>query len=80
MSASPSNLSTRRRSRDGLDPLPAILEQLGAPDMPLFATDYPHWQFEGDAALPPGLPADLVRRIKSENPLATYPRLKETFA
>lgn len=67
-------------ARDGRDPLPAILEQLGAPEMLLFATDYPHWQFEGDAALPSGLPADFVRRIKSENPLATYPRLKEAVA
>jgi predicted TIM-barrel fold metal-dependent hydrolase len=41
----------------------------------LFATDYPHWQFDGDAALPSGLPEDLSRRIMSENALATYPRL-----
>ncbi|MBV9981823.1 amidohydrolase family protein [Bradyrhizobium sp.] len=43
----------------------------------LFSTDYPHWQFEGDAALPSGLPDDVSRRIMSENALATYPRLSK---
>ena len=46
--------------------------------MLLFATDYPHWQFEGDAALPDGLPADLIEKIAVANPLETYPRLGET--
>jgi len=45
--------------------------------MLLFATDYPHWQFDGMGALPEGLPADLVRRIAVDNPLSTYPRLGE---
>jgi predicted TIM-barrel fold metal-dependent hydrolase len=46
----------------------------------LFSTDYPHWQFDGDAVLPPGLSAELVRKIMIDNPLATYGRLevKET--
>ena len=48
--------------------------------MLLFATDYPHWQFEGDAVLPPGIPPALLRRIMVDNPLETYPRLKETVA
>jgi predicted TIM-barrel fold metal-dependent hydrolase len=43
----------------------------------LFSTDYPHWQFDGDAALPSGLPDELSRRIMSENALATYPRLSK---
>jgi uncharacterized protein len=55
-----------------------IVEQIDADDMLLFASDYPHWQFEGDAIMPPGLPDDLQRRIRSDNPLQTYPRLKET--
>jgi predicted TIM-barrel fold metal-dependent hydrolase len=36
---------------------------------------YPHWQFDGDAALPDGLSAGLLRKIVSDNALATYPRL-----
>ena len=50
-----------------------ILDHIGSDDMLLFASDYPHWQFDGDAALPPGLP----RKILVENALATYPRLNE---
>jgi uncharacterized protein len=42
----------------------------------LFSTDYPHWQFEGNEALPDGLSSDLVRKIMIDNPLATYGRLK----
>ncbi len=54
-----------------------LLDHLGSDDMLLFATDYPHWQFDGAGALPPGLPEELVRRIAVDNPLATYPRLGE---
>ena len=43
----------------------------------LFSTDYPHWQFDGDSALPEGMSADLVRKIMIDNPHATYPRLKQ---
>jgi hypothetical protein len=43
----------------------------------LFSTDYPHWQFEGEQALPDGLSGDLVRKIMIDNPFATYGRLNE---
>jgi predicted TIM-barrel fold metal-dependent hydrolase len=43
----------------------------------LFSTDYPHWQFDGDAALPEGISSDLVRKIMIDNPLVTYPRLSQ---
>lgn len=56
----------------------AILDQLGSDRMLLFSTDYPHWHFDGDDALPAGLPADLARKICVDNPLETYPRLTET--
>ncbi len=56
------------------------IEQIGSDEMLLFATDYPHWQFEGTAALPAGIPAGLLRKITIDNPLATYARLKETVA
>jgi predicted TIM-barrel fold metal-dependent hydrolase len=46
--------------------------------MLLFATDYPHWQFDGDAPLPDGIPSRLIEKITRENPLATYARLQET--
>jgi predicted TIM-barrel fold metal-dependent hydrolase len=62
------------------DALEKIIEEIGDDRMLLFATDYPHWQFEGDAVLPPGIPASLLRRIMVENPLETYPRLKESVA
>ena len=56
-----------------------VLEQMGSDRLLLFSTDYPHWQFEGDAVLPPGLSAALARRILVDNPLETYPRLAETL-
>ena len=55
-----------------------IIEQIDSDRMLLFASDYPHWQFEGDAVLPGGLSPALLRRIRVDNPLDTYPRLKET--
>ncbi|MGH7154728.1 MAG: amidohydrolase family protein, partial [Acetobacteraceae bacterium] len=59
--------------------LDRIMNQIGSDEMLLFATDYPHWQFEGDEPLPPGLNPSLVRKMRHDNPLATYPRLKETI-
>jgi uncharacterized protein len=55
-----------------------IMEQIDSDRMLLFATDYPHWQFESDKVLPDGLSPTLRQRICVENPLGTYPRLKET--
>ena len=52
-----------------------VLDQLESDDMLLFSTDFPHWQFDGDAMLPPGIPAALARKILIDNPFATYPRL-----
>jgi len=42
----------------------------------LFSTDYPHWQFDGEDALPDGLSDTMLRKILVDNPLATYPRLR----
>ena len=56
-----------------------LIEHMESDELLLFSTDYPHWQFDGDAALPDGLPAELVRKITRDNPLATYPRLSEDF-
>jgi predicted TIM-barrel fold metal-dependent hydrolase len=60
--------------------LQRVLAQIGADRMLLFSTDYPHWHFDGDEALPAGLSDELVRRILVDNPLETFPRLKEDAA
>jgi len=54
-----------------------LLEMIGCDDLLLFATDYPHWRFEGTAALPPALPPRLHARVLRDNALALYPRLAE---
>jgi len=57
--------------------LERVIEQMGSDELLLFSTDYPHWQFEGEAALPAELPRHLWRKILIDNPLDTYPRLSE---
>jgi predicted TIM-barrel fold metal-dependent hydrolase len=57
-----------------------VIAHLGSDEMLLFASDYPHWQFDGDEVVPAGLSGELLRKIQHDNPLATYPRLKETVA
>jgi predicted TIM-barrel fold metal-dependent hydrolase len=58
--------------------LERVIEQIGSDDMLLFASDYPHWHFDGDAVLPQGFPARLIEKVAVENPLKTYPRLGVT--
>lgn len=53
------------------------VDRIGSDQVLLFATDYPHWQFEGNDVVPDGLPHDSLRRILIENALATYPRLAQ---
>ncbi|MFT8247225.1 amidohydrolase family protein [Roseomonas sp. BN140053] len=60
---------------DDPDTVRRVVDHLESDEMLLFASDYPHWQFDGDAVLPPGLSPELLRRITVDNPLATYPRL-----
>ncbi|MDA8049484.1 MAG: amidohydrolase family protein [Rhodospirillales bacterium] len=55
--------------------LAAVIEELGSDDLLLFSTDYPHWQWDGDDALPPGLPERLLSKVAVLNPRATYRRL-----
>ena len=57
--------------------LARLMTHLGSDEMLLFSTDYPHWQFDGAAAWPAGLDDALRRKIAVENPLRTYPRLRE---
>lgn len=57
-----------------------LIEHLGSDELFLFASDYPHWGYEGDDALPPALPDALARKLTHDNPLATYPRLPAATA
>ncbi|MGH2461633.1 MAG: amidohydrolase family protein [Chloroflexota bacterium] len=50
-----------------------VIDQIGSDDVLMFATDYPHWQFDGrDDAFPIKLPETLERKIMSENARAFY--------
>ena len=53
-----------------------VIDQIGSEKMFLFASDYPHWQFDGDDPIPPHLPPSIVSRMCAGNPLETFPRLK----
>ncbi len=55
------------------------LVHMDAEDLLLFSTDYPHWQFDGDNAIPEGLPETAARKMMVDNPLAAYPRLNAEF-
>ena len=50
-----------------------LLAQLNMPDRLMFATDYPHWDFDApDQAVPRTVPPDLRRAILAENARALY--------
>lgn len=50
-----------------------LLEQLDMNDRLMFATDYPHWDFDApDSAFPVKLPPDLRRKFMAENARALY--------
>ncbi len=57
------------------DDLERVLEHIGSDQMLLYASDFPHWHFEGDDSIPEGVPAALLEQILVRNPLATYARL-----
>ncbi len=59
------------------DQLQRIIEEIGSDEMLMFATDYPHWHFDGTDAIPDGLPDTLLRKILVDNALKTYPRLSQ---
>ena len=54
-----------------------LMEHMDSDELLLFSTDYPHWQFDGEDVLPPGLSRETVRKIMIDNPRATYPRLTD---
>lgn len=50
-----------------------VIEHLESEDMLMFATDYPHWDYDDpDRAFQVRLPAELKRKILSENARALY--------
>jgi predicted TIM-barrel fold metal-dependent hydrolase len=57
-----------------------LMEQIGSDEMLLFSTDYPHWQFDGLAAMPAGIDPGLAKKIMADNPLRTYVRLQQHTA
>ena len=57
-----------------------VIEHLHSDDVLLYASDYPHWQFDGEEPMPPGIPRRLYHKLMVDNPLATYPRLATAMA
>jgi len=54
-----------------------IVEHSRSDDMLLWSSDWPHWQFDGEAAVPRGFPAAMLPKLMRDNALATYSRLRE---
>lgn len=59
------------------DLLERTLAHLRSDDILLYASDFPHWQFDGGDPVHPGIPASLREKMMSANALATYGRLRE---
>jgi predicted TIM-barrel fold metal-dependent hydrolase len=58
-----------------------LLQQLGMNDRLMFATDYPHWDFDSPTqALPRAMPVELRRAILADNALALYGWPRERVA
>ena len=58
------------------DQVERAIDHLRSDAILLYASDFPHWQFDGDQTMPAGIPKALRHKIMVENPLATYSRLK----
>jgi uncharacterized protein len=59
------------------DILNRLMDHVRSDELIVFSTDYPHWHFDGMDALPDGLSDAMINKILIDNPLATYPRLRE---
>src|SRR5258708_39367681 len=51
-----------------------IIDMIGSDKMFPIASDYPQWEFDGDDASPPHLPASLGSRMRADTPRETFPR------
>ena len=60
---------------DGTEQIGRVMDQLQSDDVLLFASDFPHWQYDGDEMLPAGIAPGLRHKILVDNPRATYSRL-----
>jgi hypothetical protein len=50
-----------------------LIDQMGSDDLLMFASDYPHWQFDApEEALPAGLPETLLAKIMGQTAAAWY--------
>ena len=50
-----------------------IFEMIGRDDFFMYASDYPHWDFDApDRALPSVIPDELKKKIQSKNAEAFY--------
>lgn len=53
-----------------------VLAHLDAPELLLYASDYPHWHFEGTDAFPSGFDRAMRELVSVENPRAIYGRMQ----
>ena len=53
-----------------------MIDHLRSDDILLYASDYPHWQFDGDEPCRRDYPPRCIAKILVDNPLATYDRLR----
>jgi uncharacterized protein len=61
--------------QDGKEAVSRLLSHFPSNDLLLGASDYPRWQFDGDAIWPKHFPDALIHRMTHDNPHETYPRL-----
>jgi predicted TIM-barrel fold metal-dependent hydrolase len=52
-----------------------VLEHLGDDNLILFSSDYPHWQFDGDDVIPPGISDEFLHKMAVVNPKSIYGRI-----
>jgi len=65
-------LPSQRKKREAIL---RLTDHLKSDELLLFASDFPHWQYEGDQMLPLGIAPGLRQKILIDNPVATYSRL-----
>ena len=61
---------------DDPERLARFMAQLGSEDVLLYSSDYPHWQFDDQAAWPVSLSSAMRKRVGVDNPLRTFQRLR----
>ncbi|MGG0717414.1 amidohydrolase family protein [Robertmurraya massiliosenegalensis] len=52
--------------------LTQIFEMVGADDMVMFSSDYPHWDYDNPGMVLSGLPREMRTKIKSTNAIEVY--------